>query len=384
MTMIEFICSACQKIVPAETSGFSCPCGGLWQYKENSFPQDKSDIASRQMRTDRFALSLIDYSLPGLARFASFLPLPADLLQALSQDEKKTRTRALSDDLLFKDESLLPNGSFKDRGALLLAAWAKLASADLIVQDSSGNAGLSVASYAASADIPCEIYLPAKTSSEKIMKIKDKKATVRLVQGARNRSTEEAIKRLQTFFDPAGEKRVIYASHVYNPLFFLGVRTLVYEIYEELLRIPGHIFIPLGNGSLFLGIVQGLEVLLASGLIDRFPQITAVQSKNIAPIFRAFQADLKEIRPLKAKDTIASGIAIAKPPRGKEILKLAASYPIRFAVVTEKEILAARKALQEENFNVEPTAAVAYAAYLNHCQHFGRPKDTLIPLTGNN
>jgi threonine synthase len=44
-------------------------------------------------------------------------------------------------------------------------------------------------------------------------------------------------------------------------------------------RIPETIFVPLGNGTLFIGILKALEELLASGIIEKMPRIVAVQSE---------------------------------------------------------------------------------------------------------
>ncbi len=75
-----------------------------------------------------------------------------------------------------------------------------------------------------------------------------------------------------------------YANHVYNPFFYEGTKTYIYEVYEQLGRIPENIFIPLGNGTLFIGAIKELEELLAAGVIDRMPSIVAIQSENCDPL----------------------------------------------------------------------------------------------------
>ena len=44
------------------------------------------------------------------------------------------------------------------------------------------------------------------------------------------------------------------------------------------MEVREHIFVPLGNGTLFLGVVFGLEHLLASGVIEKMPKVIAIQS----------------------------------------------------------------------------------------------------------
>ncbi len=66
---------------------------------------------------------------------------------------------------------------------------------------------------------------------------------------------------------------------MYNPFFYEGTKTYIYEVYEQIHRIPANIFVPLGNGTLFIGVVKALEELLESAVIDKMPNIIAVQSE---------------------------------------------------------------------------------------------------------
>jgi len=61
-----------------------------------------------------------------------------------------------------------------------------------VVEDSSGNAGSAMAAYCAKAGIECEIYVPQDTPSEKTVQIQAYGATLRKVQGSRERTAEVA------------------------------------------------------------------------------------------------------------------------------------------------------------------------------------------------
>ena len=173
-----------------------------------------------------------------------------------------------------------------------------------------------------------------------------------------------------------------YANHVYNPFFYEGTKTYIYEVYEQLGRIPQHIFVPLGNGTLFLGVIFGLEHLLASGIIDKMPQIIAIQSERCAPFAAAKEKGYKEPAQVEVKPTLAEGIAIGKPMRGAEILKKIYAYDIEIVEIPEDWILPARAALAKKGIYCEHTTAGNYAAYQKYCQIHGKTPDSLVTMCG--
>ena len=173
-----------------------------------------------------------------------------------------------------------------------------------------------------------------------------------------------------------------YANHVYNPFFYEGTKTYIYEVYEQLGRIPAHLVIPVGNGTLFLGAIYALEHLLRSGCIDRMPQIIALQSEHCDPLLRAAQSGADAPADVCPTPTIAEGIAIGKPMRGEEILALSKKYNIAFVHAPEDKILAARAELAHEGIYCEHTTAANYAAYQEYCRLHGETPDTLITMCG--
>ena len=63
------------------------------------------------------------------------------------------------------------------------------------------------------------------------------------------------------------------------------------------MEVREHIFVPLGNGTLFLGVVFGLEHLLASGVIEKMPKVIAIQSEHsVERLFRILLQLIPEIR----------------------------------------------------------------------------------------
>ena len=70
------------------------------------------------------------------------------------------------------------------------------------------------------------------------------------------------------------------------------MKAYIYEVYEELGRIPEHVVLPVGNGTLFIGAVKALEHPLESGAIDHFPKIVALQSEYCDPLLKARELGL--------------------------------------------------------------------------------------------
>src|SRR5205807_9984686 len=103
-----------------------------------------------------------------------------------------------------------PTGSFKDRGTALLAAHARSLGLDRLVEDSSGNAGASVAAYAARAGLPATIYVPATAPAPKRDQITRVGAAIAPIAGRRAAVTEAAL-------DDVRRTGAYYAGHNANP-----------------------------------------------------------------------------------------------------------------------------------------------------------------------
>jgi len=291
-----------------------------------------------------------------LWRYAEALPVavPADI----TMGEGMTPLVAAPDlpGVLLKVDYLMPTGSFKDRGAVVLTALARQLAVPRMIADSSGNAGTAVAAYAARARIPCEVYVPAATSPGKVAQLRAYGATVRQVPGSREDTAAAAMR-------AAGEPGTFYASHVYHPFFLHGTKTYALELWEQLGgRLPAVLVLPVGNGTLVLGAYLACRELLAQGLISRLPSIAAVQVGGCAPLASAFRRGLATPDTVVASETIAEGIAIARPARGEQILAAVRDTGGTVVTVSDDQIRAAHAALARSGLYVEPTAAVCWAA----------------------
>ncbi|MDW7671857.1 MAG: threonine synthase [Bacillota bacterium] len=356
--MTEYRCADCGKEFPASVNLFRCRCGGLLNLCQETIPYQPEHV-----RRDRWHLF----------RYRSFLPFDD---QALDWEEitlGEGMTPLIQPDgedplLLAKQDYLMPTLSFKDRGAAVMIAYAKALGVRQVVQDSSGNAGCSVAAYAARAGMTCDIYVPESTSTPKIRQIEVYGATVHLIPGSREDTALAALSAIE-------QSEAFYASHVYQPVFYQGTKTYMYEIFEQLGgRLPDTILLPAGNGTLLLGVYAGLRDLKAGGAIHQFPRLVAVQAANCAPLYHSFIRGLGMTEHVVNEKTMAEGIAVADPKRGKEMIQALRHTKGMVVTVAEESIQNARHRLASKGIDVEPTAAVCYAAYLDH-----RMQDKSIP-----
>ena len=244
---MRYLCVKCGTAADVATRKAQCSCGGLWQL---------------EYQPPKFDLALVDQNTWSMFRYRAFMPLTGEHWREISLGEGMTPIIPLGQEVLLKMDYFMPTLSFKDRGAAVLIAHCKAIGVRSVVQDSSGNAGNSVAAYCSKAGIDCEIFVPEGTSPQKINMIKAHGAAVSVVPGSRDHCA--AVCRAKV-----NNEGTYYANHVYNPFFYQGTKTYIYETFEQLQRIPANIIMPLGNGTLVIGIVKALEELRESGLIDK-------------------------------------------------------------------------------------------------------------------
>ncbi len=291
-------------------------------------------------------------------RYTGTMPVPQDPTISLGEGMSPIVVAAGHPNVRLKLDFLMPTLSFKDRGAVVLATLAKRLGIDAAMVDSSGNAGTAVAAYFARANIACTVYVPASTSSGKLSQMRAHGASVELVPGTRADTSAAAAA-------AAGEPGVMYASHVYHPYFLHGVKTYGYEIWEQSgRRLPDTIVVPVGNGTMVLGCALAFNELVAAGLADHVPVLIGVQAEGCSPLEQAMELGATAALPVEAAGTIAEGIAIAAPPRGRQILAAIRATGGTIVAVTDPQTAAARSDLARQGLFVEPTSAVCWAAVL--------------------
>ena len=256
--------------------------------------------------------------------------------------------------VLMKCEYLMPSGSFKDRGTVVLFNYLKQIGVSGVLEDSSGNAGSSYATYAAAMGLNCRIMLPSSVPESKKIQIASMGAQVEEIVGTR----EDVAKAARS-----AAEDVFYGSHNWQPFFIEGTKTLAFEIWEQLgFEVPDNIIVPLGYGSNVLGLFYGFKELQRAGEIKQLPRIFGAQAANCAPFYWAWQANDVFVK-LVSKPTIADGIASEKPVRVSEVLGSVRKTNGEIIAVKEQDIIQAFGDLSKAGFFIEPTGATAAAAF---------------------
>jgi threonine synthase len=175
-----------------------------------------------------------------------------------------------------------------------------------------------------------------------------------------------------------------YASHSWNPFFFHGTKTFAYEVCEQLgWESPETVILPVGNGTILLGAYLGFNELLKAEIITKIPRLIGVQATGCAPIHKAFVKQLNEIPKIKPLGTIAEGIAIAEPVRGKQILEAIRETSGEILPVDDSEIADSLKFICKKGFYIEPTAAATIAGINKYLQNAEPNEQIVSSFTGH-
>jgi threonine synthase len=353
-------CGGCGAAYPADSLPTRCSrCGGLYQWDG-----PEAQAFSTEIKAGR-----------GLERYQSRFPLPPEAT-FISLGEGGTPLVSVpvqGRTFYFKCEHLNPTGSFKDRGTAVLVSALLALGIRQAVEDSSGNAGASFAAYAARAGIAARVFIPESSSGPKRAQIEAYGADVVRIPGPRSQTAEAVLQ--------AAAGGVAYASHAYLPHGLAGMATVAYELTEQLGRAPGAVVMPVGQGTLLLGVYQGFEALRRVGRITDLPRLIGVQAHACAPLWAVERYGAAGLDLTTEGDTLAEGIRIARPLRGDALLAAVSQSGGRFEAVEEQAILSGRDALSRAGFYVEPTSAVVWPGLLQAWAQLSDP--VVVVLTGS-
>ena len=336
---MKILCSNCGSEFDFHTMNYHCSlCGGVFDIID--FPVVNFNEKVK--------------SLPGILKYSNYFVLNGNK-KGISLGEGETGLIAdrYEDRLVYhKMESLNPTGSYKDRGTVVLVNYLLENNIDFVVEDSSGNAGASLAAYTARAGIKTKIYVPESTSGPKRNQIEAYGAQLVPIPGDRSKAAEAVREQ--------ADKGIVYASHAYLPLGLLGIATITFELFEELGDTIRNVIMPVGHGGLMLGVIRGFESLLDAGYISRLPMFIGVQAALCAPV--ANLLDGKSSSMALSHTTIAEGVRVTDPIRGKAIVNYLKRQESIILRIEEDQILASYVDLAKRGIHVEPTSAMVWAA----------------------
>jgi threonine synthase len=285
--------------------------------------------------------------------------------------------------VLLKNDTLNPTGSFKDRQVSVGISHAKEIGADTVAVVSSGNVACAASAYAARAGMRAVLLMHGQAAPNKI-------AQAAAYGGRCIKVDLPEASRVFELCIEACEKLGWYhlsTAGIYNPFNVEGAKTIAYELYAQTGGdLPEWIVAPVGGGGLLGGIWRGFLDLQRLGLIEKPPRIAGVQATGCAPLKKAIdegQSFLETLDdPWPDPHSVAGGIADDILFDGHTALPAVRTTDGAAIAVTDEEIIAGELALASaEGILGEPCASTTIAA-LKHLPDAGPETTVCCVLTG--
>ncbi|MCY1669002.1 pyridoxal-phosphate dependent enzyme [Rhizobium sp. SL86] len=221
-------------------------------------------------------------SLPSLWRYADRLPF--DRRDAISLGEgltpllpgTKLGAAIGVPGLLVKNEGCNPTWSHKDRFSTVAITAAVQSGAKLMATSSTGNAGASLAAYAARAGLSCIVATLAGSAGPMLTQIRKYGAQVVPFKDKSDRWAflAEGVERFG-WFATSPYRHPVVGSH---PIGIEGYKTIAFEIVEQMGgKPPDWCALPVCYGDALAGTWLGFHEMLQRGAIDRMPKLLAAE-----------------------------------------------------------------------------------------------------------
>lgn len=267
--------------------------------------------------------------------------------------------------LYFKLELTNPTASYKDRFAVAAVSHMVAAGQKRCVATSSGNTGASLAAYCAAAGIECVIAIVEAAPEGKLQQMLAYGARLYRVRGfgidpAITSDTMQAVNRLGS--QPGSATQV--SSYVYSPKGMSGVKTLSYELAEQLDAGIGHVFCPAGGGGMCLAVAPGFQDLVGLGRLKDCPRVECAQPAGNDTIATPLREGAAEARSVHCTTRI-SGLQVPNVLDGHMALQACRATGGTGHVVADEAVWDAQGRLaREEGIFCEPASATSLAAAL--------------------
>lgn len=251
-------CPACRRVAPA-----------------NLFPVvSKGASQGLQVKRPEAASSLWRYADALPVRSEDAVSLGEGLTPLLHAEQMGRHLGVPS--LFIKDEGRNPTWSHKDRFSTVLVSYARRTNAKVIATASSGNAGASLAAYAAAAGISCIVSTFASTAGAMVSQTRRYGATVIPFEAKRDRWSflAEGAKRHDWLVVSPYHAPVV-GSH---PIGIAGYQTMAFEIIDQMEGDPPDwCILPVCYGDALIGLWQGFEELKRAGRLKKLPRLAAAE-----------------------------------------------------------------------------------------------------------
>ncbi|MFN2488203.1 MAG: pyridoxal-phosphate dependent enzyme [Actinomycetota bacterium] len=262
-----------------------------------------------------------------------------------------------------KDDSSLPGGTFKARGAAVGLSRALELGVRRVAMPSAGNAGGAWALYAARAGIDIAVTMAASAPGANQAEVRVAGGRLELVEGTIADAGRRAV-------EIARDTGAFLATTFSEPYRLEGKKSCWLEVFDRLgdassMRMPATIVLPVGGGVAALAAAKAAHEVAALGWTsNEVPALVGVQPQGCAPVVRAFARGDDDVAPWDgAVATIAAGLRVPSPPEGALLLAALRASGGTMVAVGEDEI---RRAVHDlattEGVYACPEGAAAVAA----------------------
>jgi len=302
-----------------------------------------------------------DPSNQGIWRFSKVLPNVHSRISFAEGWTPCVHSRVLGPkmdlSMYIKDEGRNPTGSFKDRAGSLLVSTERELGHTSCATASSGNAAGALALYSRLAEIQLYVFMYQPTP-EKLLHTLSFGHKIFLVdtpvESDVHRLTELACRRF-------GWSWLTTMSSA-NPFNVEGYKTIAYEIVQDV-GLPDIVALPVGSGTLALGVWKGFKELHVMGVIPELPRLVGVQAEQIKPVVLAFERGDADVQAITPGKTAATGVVVDNPgAAGAAALQAVRESEGHMVAVPEEKILAVWSSLpSQEGIFSEPTGSLSIA-----------------------
>jgi threonine synthase len=328
---------------------------------------------------------------PSIWRYASLLPVPADIAEQPGLHPGYTKlvradnlARVLGMRRLWvKDDTGNPTHSFKDRVVAVALSAARQLGLRTLSCASTGNLANAVAAAAARAGMDHVVVIPADLEAGKVITTAVYGGSLVAVQG-----TYDDVNRLcsELVGDPLTADWGFVNVNL-RPYYAEGSKSLGYEVAEQLgWRLPQQVVIPVASGSLLTKVDKAFRELGTLGLVEPTPyRVFGAQATGCSPVAQAFRAGIDVVRPVKPS-TIAKSLAIGNPADGPYALDVARRTGGAIADVSDEDIVAGIRLLAQTEGIFAETAGGVTVATLQHLLGAGQldpDAETVVYNTGD-
>ena len=253
-----------------------------------------------------------------------------------------------------KNETTNPTWSWKDRPNAISVSMAKHFGYAKVIAISTGNHGNAMAAMAAAGGLEATVLCNAEAPRLQLALMQAYGARV-MRGGNAEAMVLDAIKHGNCFPCTIFSLRETYS----NPFGIEGFKTIAFEIWQQLGRVPHRAFVGVGSGDGIYGIWKGFRELRESGLVKTVPRIIGCQTTGANSLVRAFKKRSGKITRLRSLHTVAS--SLAELATGQQALRAVYDSEGEAIEVSDKEALAVMRWMAKRGIALEPSSAVPLA-----------------------